>query len=133
MSDYKSIKDIDSLHSIIEKLYIENNNLIKEKNDLIEENKFLINERKIKNKKYYEENKDKILDRIKINNKSVTKEKKNEYQKSLTYKMENNRLGCINRDKNSTFNMKKIFDHYLKTGQRLQNYQRCSTAVKSRQ
>ena len=47
--------------------------------------------------------------------------------------MENNRLGCINRDKNSTFNMKKIFDHYIKTGQRLQNYQRCSTAVKSRQ
>jgi len=46
MSDYKSIKDIDSLHSIIEKLYIENNNLIKEKNDLMEENKFLINERK---------------------------------------------------------------------------------------
>ena len=76
MTDYKSIKDIDFLHSIIEKLYIENNNLIKEKNDLIEENKFLINERKIKNKKYYEENKDKILDRIKINNKSVTKEKK---------------------------------------------------------
>ena len=47
----------------------------------MEENKFLINERKIKNKKYYEENKDKILNKIKINNKSVTKEKKNEYQK----------------------------------------------------
>jgi hypothetical protein len=29
--------------------------------------------------------------------------------------------------------MKKIFDHYIKTGLRLQNYQRCSTAVKSRQ
>ena len=67
------------------------------------------------------------------------KECKNLYLKGkkihtvLTYKMENNRLGCINRDKNSTFNMKKIFDHYIKTGQRLQNYQRCSTAVKSRQ
>jgi len=67
------------------------------------------------------------------------KECKNLYLKGkkihtiLTYQMENNRLGCINRDKNSTFNMKKIFDHYIKTGQRLQNYQRCSTAVKSRQ
>lgn len=27
MTDYKSIKDIDSLHSIIEKLYIENLNM----------------------------------------------------------------------------------------------------------
>ena len=67
------------------------------------------------------------------------KECKNLYLKGkkihtvLTYKMENNRLGCINRDKNSTFNMKKIFDHHIKTDQRLQNYQRCSTAVKSRQ
>ena len=42
MSDYKSIKDIDSLHSIIEKLYIENNNLIKE-------NKLLLNEKELKN------------------------------------------------------------------------------------
>ena len=40
----------------------------------------------------------------------------------LTYKMENNRLDCINRDKNSTFNMKKFFDHYIKTCQKLQNY-----------
>jgi hypothetical protein len=47
--------------------------------------------------------------------------------------MENNRLDCINRDKNSTFNMKKNFDHYIKTYQRLKNYQRCSTTVKSRQ
>ena len=52
-----------------------------------------------------------------------------DYQKA----MENVYSTCINRDKNSTFNMKKIFDHYIKTGQRLQNYQRCSTAVKSRQ
>jgi len=61
MSDYKSIKDIDSLHSIIEKLYIENNNLIKE-------NKLLLNEKELKNKKntenqkkYYEKNKEEII------------------------------------------------------------------------
>ena len=40
MTDYKSIKDIESLYSIIEKLFIENNNLIKE-------NKLLLNERNI--------------------------------------------------------------------------------------
>jgi len=40
MTDYKSIKDIKYKDSIIEKLYIENNNLIKE-------NKLLLNERKV--------------------------------------------------------------------------------------
>ena len=33
--------------------------------------------------------------------------------------MENNRLSCINRDKKSTFNMKKIFNYYINTAQRL--------------
>ena len=50
--------------------------------------------------------------------------------------MENNRYGCINRDKNSNYNMRKIFNHYLNTGYRLENYKRnlrCSTAVKNRQ
>ena len=31
----------------------------------------------------------------------------------LTYKMEDKRLGCINRDKNATKNMKFIFEHYI--------------------
>jgi len=31
----------------------------------------------------------------------------------LTYKMENNRLGCINRDVNAVKNMKYLFGHYL--------------------
>ena len=57
MSDYKSIKDIDSLHSIIEKLYIENNNLIKE-------NKLLLNEKELKNKKNTENQKN-IMRKIK--------------------------------------------------------------------
>ena len=42
----------------------------------------------------------------------------------LTYKMENNRYGCINRDKNSNYNMRKIFNHYLNTGCRLENYRK---------
>lgn len=34
----------------------------------------------------------------------------------LTYKMENERLGCINRDRNAVLNMKKIVTHILETG-----------------
>jgi len=40
----------------------------------------------------------------------------------LTYQMENKRIGCINRDKNSCYNMKKIFDSYLLTGDRPEKY-----------
>ncbi len=40
----------------------------------------------------------------------------------LTYKMENKRLGCCNRDK--SYNMRKLFLHYLKTGERLSKYSR---------
>ena len=36
----------------------------------------------------------------------------------LTYKMENGRLGCINRDRNACLNMIKLFVHFLKTGER---------------
>ena len=34
----------------------------------------------------------------------------------LTYKMENNRLGCINRDKNAVYNMREIVKSVLETG-----------------
>ena len=47
MTDYKSIKDIDSLYSIIEKLYIEK--LYIENNNFIKENKLLLNEKECKN------------------------------------------------------------------------------------
>ena len=36
--------------------------------------------------------------------------------------MENKRIGCVNRDKNSCYNMKKIFDSYLLTGDRPEKY-----------
>ena len=32
----------------------------------------------------------------------------------LTYKMENNRLGCMNQDKNSCYNIREIYNHYLR-------------------
>ena len=34
----------------------------------------------------------------------------------LTYKMDNNRLGCINRDKNGCQNIKKLFTSYMTSG-----------------
>lgn len=42
----------------------------------------------------------------------------------LTYKMESNRYGCINRDKNAVNNMKKLVDSYLKTKERPLNFRR---------
>lgn len=54
-------------------------------------------------------------------------DKKNIFRKQhsiLTYQMENKRKGCINRDKNGCKNIQKIFDHYLKTGERPLNYRR---------
>ena len=80
MTDYKSIKDIDSLHSIIEKLYIENNNLekhVKELETIIKENKS-----NIPHIKYYEKNKEKIIKNNSERRKNLSKEKKNEYQRN---------------------------------------------------
>lgn len=42
----------------------------------------------------------------------------------LTYKMENGRYGCINRDRNAVWNMKKIVDHHLECGDRPLRYRR---------
>jgi len=38
---------------------------------------------------------------------------KREIHSVLTYKLESNRYGCINRDKNAVNNMKKLVDSYL--------------------
>ena len=38
--------------------------------------------------------------------------------------MKNKRIGCINRDKNSCFNIKRIFKYYIKTGERHSTYSR---------
>jgi hypothetical protein len=42
----------------------------------------------------------------------------------LTYKMENGRYGCINRDFNSVNNMKKITEYWLKNGTRMEAFKR---------
>ena len=47
----------------------------------------------------------------------------------LTYKMENQRMGCINRDKNSVNNMKIITDYYMKNKERPIEWQRNTKRV----
>ena len=42
----------------------------------------------------------------------------------LTYQMENNRKGCINRDKNGCKNIQKVFNSYMETGERPEKYKR---------
>ena len=42
----------------------------------------------------------------------------------LTYQMENNRKGCMNRDKNGCKNIQKVFQGYLATGERPLRYRR---------
>jgi len=42
----------------------------------------------------------------------------------LTYQMENNRKGCINRDKNGCKNIRYVFNYYKKTGKRPMKYSR---------
>ena len=42
-------------------------------------------------------------------------DKKREMHSILTFTMENNRLGCINRDKNGCNNIKKLFNCYLQS------------------
>ena len=42
----------------------------------------------------------------------------------LTYKMENNRLGCINRDRNAVLNMKKIVKSWLTDKTRPEKFRR---------
>ena len=42
----------------------------------------------------------------------------------LTYQMENNRKGCINRDKNGCRNIQHVFNYYKKTGKRPIKYSR---------
>ena len=54
-------------------------------------------------------------------------DKKYKYRKMhsiLTYKMENNRMGCINRDKNGCLNIKKVYDYYMEHGERPLKYDR---------
>ena len=42
--------------------------------------------------------------------------------------MENQRLGCMNRDTNACYNLRKIYEHYLLTGERLESFKRKQTS-----
>jgi hypothetical protein len=42
----------------------------------------------------------------------------------LTYKMENKRNGCINRDKNGCKNIQKVFNYYMEYNERPEKYKR---------
>jgi hypothetical protein len=52
------------------------------------------------------------------------KQKERKIHSILTYQMENNRKGCINRDKNGCKNIQKVFKSYMKTGERPEKYRR---------
>jgi hypothetical protein len=54
-------------------------------------------------------------------------DKKNKERKMhsiLTYKMENKRNGCINRDKNGCKNIQKVFNYYIEYEERPERYRR---------
>ena len=52
------------------------------------------------------------------------KQKERKIHSILTYQMENNRKGCINRDKNGCKNIQKVFKSYMETGERPEKYRR---------
>ena len=52
------------------------------------------------------------------------KNKERKMHSILTYQMENNRKGCINRDKNGCKNIQKVFNSYMLTGERPEKYRR---------
>lgn len=52
------------------------------------------------------------------------KERLRKLHSVLTFKMENSRRGCINRDYNGCINMRKLFHSYMKDGTRPLRYQR---------
>lgn len=52
------------------------------------------------------------------------KQKYRKMHSILTYQMETQRLGCINRDKNGVKNIRKCVQYFLKTGNRLAKFSR---------
>ena len=47
-----------------------------------------------------------------------------EMHSTLTYQMENKRMGCINWDNNAVSNMVKLVKYFIKTGKRLLKFRR---------
>jgi hypothetical protein len=65
-----------------------------------------------------------VCENLYLKFKKDTKEKERKMHSILTYQMENNRKGCINRDKNGCKNIQKVFNCYMETGERPEKYRR---------
>ena len=65
-----------------------------------------------------------VCENLYLKFKKDPKQKERKIHSILTYKMENNRLGCINRDKNGCNNIQKVFKCYMETGERPEKYKR---------
>ena len=65
-----------------------------------------------------------VCENLYLKFKKDPKQKERKIHSILTYQMENNRKGCINRDKNGCRNIQKVFNSYMETGQRPEKYRR---------
>jgi hypothetical protein len=65
-----------------------------------------------------------VCENLYLKFKNDPKQKQRKIHSILTYQMENNRKGCINRDKNGCRNIQKVFNSYMETGQRPEKYRR---------
>ena len=65
-----------------------------------------------------------VCENLYLKFKKDPKQKERKIHSILTYQMENNRKGCINRDKNGCKNIQKIFKSYMETGERPEKYRR---------
>jgi len=65
-----------------------------------------------------------VCDNLYLRFKKDPKQKERKIHSILTYQMENNRKACINRDKNGCKNIQKVFNSYMKTGERPDKYKR---------
>ena len=65
-----------------------------------------------------------VCENLYLKFKKDPKQKERKIHSILTYQMENNRKGCINRDKNGCKNIQKVFNSYMETGERPHKYRR---------
>ena len=65
-----------------------------------------------------------VCENLHLKFKKDPKKKERKMHSILTYKMENKRTGCINRDKNGCKNIQKVFNYYMETGERPEKYRR---------
>ena len=65
-----------------------------------------------------------VCENLYLKFKNDPKQKQRKIHSILTYQMENNRKGCINRDKNGCKNIQKVFKSYMESGERPEKYRR---------